>query len=90
MATLIANPHPQFSGWIVFLKDHWETDTFITNYLPVALFPIMFVGCKVYRKTRFVRVEEMDFVSGVEEVVRDRYVHVHPTTLLRVKLNRYM
>ncbi|KAK7044143.1 hypothetical protein VNI00_007860 [Paramarasmius palmivorus] len=68
----------QFSGWKVFLTDNWETDTFITNYLPVALFPIMFIGCKVYRKTRFVRVEEMDFVSGVEEVVRDSYEEPPP------------
>ncbi|KAK7014137.1 hypothetical protein VNI00_019371, partial [Paramarasmius palmivorus] len=71
-----------FSGWKVFLTDNWETDTFITNYLPVALFPIMFVGCKVYRKTRFVRVEEMDFVSGVEEVVRDSYEEPPPRNVV--------
>ncbi|KAK7043617.1 hypothetical protein VNI00_008228 [Paramarasmius palmivorus] len=28
----------------------------------------MFVVCKVVRKTRFVRAEEMDLVTGLEEV----------------------
>ena len=27
----------------------------------------MFIGAKLWRKTRFVRASEMDFVSGVKE-----------------------
>jgi yeast amino acid transporter len=61
----------KLSGWKVFLKDQWETGTFITNYLPVACYPILFVGCKLWRKTRFVRASEMDLISGVEEVEKD-------------------
>ncbi|KAJ3506059.1 hypothetical protein NLJ89_g7085 [Agrocybe chaxingu] len=30
------------SGWAVFLKGRWATDTFVTNYLPLALFPIIY------------------------------------------------
>jgi amino acid transporter len=40
-----------FSGWTVFLKS--ETNfaaDFITNYLPIGLFPILFFGYKVRRK----------------------------------------
>ncbi|KAK7044142.1 hypothetical protein VNI00_007859 [Paramarasmius palmivorus] len=59
------------SGWKVFLKDQWDTGTFITNYLPVACYPILFVGCKLWRKTRFVRASEMDLISRVEEIEKD-------------------
>ncbi|KAF8837562.1 hypothetical protein BDN67DRAFT_972766 [Paxillus ammoniavirescens] len=31
-----------FSGWEVFLRDSWSTLTFVTNYLPVLLFPVLF------------------------------------------------
>lgn len=30
-----------FSAWSVFLKDNWSTSTFVTNYLPLWLFPIL-------------------------------------------------
>ncbi|KAJ7688439.1 amino acid permease-domain-containing protein [Mycena rosella] len=30
-----------FSGWATLLKGHWDTATFVTNYLPFALFPVL-------------------------------------------------
>ncbi|KAF9020416.1 hypothetical protein BDZ89DRAFT_1164231 [Hymenopellis radicata] len=57
-----------FSGWTTFLHGQWATDTFITNYFAVALFPVMFIACKLWRKTKFVRLEEMDFDEGVHEI----------------------
>uniref|UniRef100_A0A0W0FY83 Putative amino acid permease n=1 Tax=Moniliophthora roreri TaxID=221103 RepID=A0A0W0FY83_MONRR len=62
-----------FSGWKVFLKGKWATDVFITNYLPFAMFPIMYLGCKFWRKTTIVRPEEMDFVSDIAEIEADCY-----------------
>ncbi|KAF9021287.1 hypothetical protein BDZ89DRAFT_1093545 [Hymenopellis radicata] len=38
-----------FSGWTMFLHGQWATDTFITNYFAVALFPVMFIACKHFR-----------------------------------------
>jgi yeast amino acid transporter len=39
-----------FSGWSVFLKGNWSTETFITNYLPFALFPILYISARIFFK----------------------------------------
>ena len=57
----------------MFLKDSWETDTFVTNYLPLALFPILYVGAKLYFRTPMVKPEEMDFISGLKEIEAATY-----------------
>ncbi|TBU35180.1 amino acid permease [Dichomitus squalens] len=62
-----------FSGWAVFLKGNWDTATFVTNYLPFVLFPILYIGAKIYFRTPLVRLEEMDFVSGLKEIEADTY-----------------
>ncbi|KAH9849824.1 amino acid permease [Lenzites betulinus] len=62
-----------FSGWAVFLRGKWATDTFVTNYIPLALFPILYVGAKLYFRTPMVRPEDMDFVTGLKEIEEDSY-----------------
>ena len=63
----------QFSGFQVFLKNSWATDTFVTNYLPFILFPILYVGARLYYKCAPVKPEDMDFVSGLKEIEADCY-----------------
>ncbi|CDO76055.1 hypothetical protein BN946_scf184696.g7 [Trametes cinnabarina] len=58
-----------FSGWSVFLKGHWAADTFVTNYLPMAMFPVLYVGAKLYMRTPLKPYAEMDFKSGLQEVL---------------------
>ncbi|KAG5648120.1 hypothetical protein DXG03_006074 [Asterophora parasitica] len=55
-------------GWKVFLRDQWATDTFVTNYLPLGLFPVLYVGAKLYTKKPIVKVEDMDFVTNIAEI----------------------
>ncbi|OCF73198.1 AAT family amino acid transporter [Kwoniella mangroviensis CBS 8886] len=58
-----------FSGWSVFYTDSWDTGTFCTSYLPIILFPCVYIGHKLLRTTRLIRPEEMDFnvvIEGVE------------------------
>lgn len=57
----------------MFLKDSWATDTFVTNYLPLVLFPILYIGARLYLRTTLVRPEEMDFKSGLAEVEAASY-----------------
>ena len=64
----------QFSGWAVFLKDSWDTATFVTNYLPLILFPILYIGAKLWKRTPMHRPEDMDFVTGLKEIEADSYV----------------
>lgn len=64
----------QFSGWSVFLKGHWAQDTFVTNYFPLMLFPVMYLGAKYYYKQPVVRSKDMDFVTNIDEIEADTYV----------------
>ncbi|TFK64955.1 amino acid permease [Pluteus cervinus] len=57
-----------FSGWAVFLKGKWAADTFVTNYLPLALFPLMYIIARRYYRQPIVKPSEMDFVSGLAEI----------------------
>ena len=61
----------QFSGWKVFLKGNWVVATFVTNYLPLVLFPILYLGAKLWTRQPVVRADEMDFVSGLSEIEAD-------------------
>ncbi|KAJ7507445.1 amino acid permease [Mycena galericulata] len=68
-----------FSGWAVFLKGKWNVATFVTNYLPLALFPVMYVGSKIFYYVRrgtplgWKRPSEMDFVTDIAEIEADTY-----------------
>ncbi|TCD66321.1 hypothetical protein EIP91_001470 [Steccherinum ochraceum] len=66
------------SGWNVFLRGHWATDTFITNYLPLALFPFLFVFARWWRRSRLVTPQEMDFKTGLAEVEAASYEEPPP------------
>ncbi|KAE9410882.1 amino acid permease [Gymnopus androsaceus JB14] len=63
-----------FSGFAVFLKGKWDTATFVTNYLPLALFPIMYVIAKyLYYKSSHVKAEDMDFITDIAEIEADEH-----------------
>ncbi|KAH9932565.1 amino acid permease/ SLC12A domain-containing protein [Fomitopsis serialis] len=62
-----------FSGWSVFLKDHWNTATFVTNYLPMMIFPVLYILRRFWSRVAFVRPEDMDFKTGMDEVLASSY-----------------
>ncbi|KAF8997849.1 amino acid permease [Cyathus striatus] len=62
-----------FSGWSVFLKGNWAVDTFVTNYIPLVLFPILYIGSKLYYKQPTIKPEEMDFQSDIDEIEANTY-----------------
>jgi hypothetical protein len=56
----------------VFLKGHWKQDTFVTNYLPLALFPILYLGAKFLKeRAPIVRAQDMDFITNIAEIEAD-------------------
>jgi len=57
-----------FSGWSVFLRGNWLTADFVTNYLPLALFPILYGGAKFWKRVPIVPPSEMDFYTGLAEI----------------------
>jgi amino acid transporter len=56
------------SGWSVFLKNQWATDDFVTNYLPLALFPVLYIIAKFIYRDPYKKAHEMDFVSDIKEI----------------------
>ncbi|KAH9949045.1 amino acid permease [Amylocystis lapponica] len=71
-----------FSGWSVFLKGGWDTATFVTNYLPMMLFPVMYIGAKLYMRKPLVKYSEMDFKTGLAEVLAASYDEPPPRNWL--------
>lgn len=69
----ISNQKHQFSGWAVFLKGNWVTATFVTNYLPLALFPVLYCCAKFFNRKPIARTHNMDFVTDIAEIEADTY-----------------
>ncbi|KAF8522920.1 amino acid transporter [Hysterangium stoloniferum] len=44
-----------FANWPVFLRNNWDNASFVTNYLPIPLFVMTYLGYKFVKKTRLVR-----------------------------------
>lgn len=59
------------SGWRVFLRHNWATDTFVTNYIPLALFPTLYTGARLYYKRGPVKPKDMDFTSDIDQIIAD-------------------
>lgn len=70
-----------FSGWSVFLKGNWATDQFVTNYLPLLLFPLLYFGAKIVTKAKMKSPEEMDFVTNIHEIEAEIFDDPPPRNL---------
>jgi len=71
-----------FSGFDVFLKHSWATDQFVTNYLPFVLFPIMYIGARLYYRQSVIPLDEIDLVSGLKEIEQSTYDEAPPRNFL--------
>lgn len=71
-----------FSGFTVFLKGRWKVGDFVTTYIPLWLFPLLWVGYKLVTKAKFVRADDMDFHTGLAEVEADCYEEPPPRNFI--------
>jgi amino acid transporter len=55
-------------GYTVFLPGNWSIPTFLFSYTMIGVFPILYFGWKFFHKTKFLKPEEVDLVSGVVEI----------------------
>ncbi|PCH35836.1 amino acid permease [Wolfiporia cocos MD-104 SS10] len=62
-----------FSGFSVFIRGEWNAATFVTNYLPMMLFPVLYAARRLWSRERWVRPEDMDFKTGMAEVLAASY-----------------
>ncbi|KAI4121413.1 MAG: hypothetical protein LQ347_006867 [Umbilicaria vellea] len=59
-----------FQGYTAFLNP-FSASSFVINYVLLPVFVILLVGYKVWKKTKWVKLEEMDIWSGRRDDVRD-------------------
>ncbi|KAF2003226.1 hypothetical protein P154DRAFT_460957 [Amniculicola lignicola CBS 123094] len=55
-------------GYTVFLKGAWDIPTFLFSYMMVFLFPVLFIGWKIIKKTKFKAAHEVDLYQDLEEI----------------------
>jgi yeast amino acid transporter len=52
------------SGFSVFLKGNWSTSDFFASYAGIPIFIIPIIGWKLGKKSKYVKLEEIDLCSG--------------------------
>lgn len=55
-------------GYTVFLPGKWSVPTFLFSYTMIGVFPVLFVSWKLLKRTKFLKLEEVDLRGGVEEI----------------------
>jgi amino acid transporter len=56
-----------FNGFDAFFPGHFSAKTFVPPYVDIPIFLCLFLGYKIIKKTKFVKIEDMDLWSGKEE-----------------------
>ncbi|RAL05715.1 putative general amino acid permease (Agp2) [Aspergillus ibericus CBS 121593] len=78
-------------GYTVFLPGNWDLPTFFFSYTMIGVFPILYIGWKLWHRTKFLSPEEIDISTGVDEIeqyTRD-YVEV-PSSNVFTRFNDWL
>ncbi|KAK7054938.1 amino acid transporter [Paramarasmius palmivorus] len=67
-----------FKGFDAFIGK-FKVDTFVTSYIAIPTFVVMYIGYKVFRKTTVHPISEVDLVTGLKEIDEEerRYLAQH-------------
>ncbi|KAH7341415.1 amino acid permease/ SLC12A domain-containing protein [Rhizoctonia solani] len=57
-----------FSGFTVFLRGNWDVSTFLSAYICIPIFVLFYLYWKVVKRTKWIPLEEIDFVTGRREL----------------------
>ncbi|KAH6673369.1 putative arginine permease [Halenospora varia] len=57
-------------GFSVFVKGNWDTATFISSYLDIPLVLLAYGGWKLYKRTKFVPLDEIPIRDALDEMSR--------------------
>ncbi|CAN8103058.1 unnamed protein product [Discula destructiva] len=66
---LVANFVMAFvQGYTVFLPGQWDVPTFLFSYTMVGVVPLLYLGYKVLKRSKFLKPEEVDLLKNLDEV----------------------
>ena len=54
-----------FNGWEVFTHGHWSASNFVINYINIPFFLVLAVGFQLWKRPKWTRSEDLDFVSNI-------------------------
>ncbi|EOO03121.1 putative amino acid permease protein [Phaeoacremonium minimum UCRPA7] len=55
-------------GYTVFLPGNWDIPTFFFSYTMIGVCPILFIGWKIIKKSKFYKPAEVDLFKNLEEI----------------------
>lgn len=63
-----------FKGYDTFMP--FKVDTFITAYIAIPVFAILWLGYKLFHKTKVIPSEQVDLISGLQQIneEEERYI----------------
>lgn len=65
------------SGYTVFLPGKWSIPTFLFSYTMIGVFPVLFVGWKLLKKTKWLQPDEVDLRKDLDEIEEYTRNYVH-------------
>ncbi|KAH7312788.1 amino acid permease-domain-containing protein, partial [Rhizoctonia solani] len=57
-----------FNGFTIFLAGNWDVSSFVAAYICLPIFGLLWGGWKLFKGSRWVTLDEMDFVTGRSEL----------------------
>lgn len=69
------------NGFAVFAPGEWSTSDFLTAYINIPIFFALWIGYRIWKRTSFWKVDEMDFVRGIPTIEETEAPYVPPATL---------
>lgn len=73
-------------GYATFIHGHWSNETFVSSYINIPLFAILYFGYKFIKKTKIVALEEIPIQGFIDIANANPEPEPKPKTGLR-KLN---
>ncbi|KAI5122499.1 hypothetical protein M0805_001407 [Coniferiporia weirii] len=68
------------NGFSVFFE--WNASDFVVDYINIPIFFALYFGYKIWKRTKFWKPEEMDFVTGIPSMEETEIPEVPPVTFL--------
>ncbi|KAJ4296728.1 general amino acid permease agp2 [Kalmusia sp. IMI 367209] len=55
-------------GYTVFIDDNWKVADFLFAYMMIFIFPVLYLGWKLIKKTKYKKAHELDLQEDLEEI----------------------
>ena len=55
-------------GYPVFILGRWDVPTFLFSYMMIFIFPVLFIGWKLTKRSKWLKAEEVDLYKDVDEI----------------------